>query len=67
MNAPDTLVWDGQHLLGPQTTSLADGGYEVAVVTVDPLDGGVTTLAPSPFTPVPSQYGWQSIDLWPRP
>jgi hypothetical protein len=69
-NAPDTIVWDGQgHLLGPTMTSLSDGGTSFALVAVDPLDGGVTTLAPNPFTPVPdpSSYTWEGIDIWPHP
>jgi len=67
-NAPDTSVWDGKgHLLGPQTTSLSDGGSSYAIVSVDPTDGGLTTLATGPFSPLPTSYGWQAIDLWPRP
>jgi hypothetical protein len=72
-NAPDTFVWDGHgHLLGPQSTLLADdAGVSIAVVAVDPLDGGVTTLATNPFTPVPAnpfqQQVWQSVDIWPHP
>jgi hypothetical protein len=71
-NAPDTFVWDGRgHLLGPQSTALADAGISIAVVAVNPADGGLTTLATNPFTPVPASgdYGgpWQSIDIWPHP
>jgi hypothetical protein len=72
-NAPDTFVWDGHgHLLGPRSTLLADdAGVSIAVVAVDPLDGGVTTLATNPFTPVPAnpfqQQAWQSVDIWPHP
>jgi hypothetical protein len=72
-NPPDTFVWDGQgHLLGPQSTLLPnDGGVSIAVVAVDPMDGGVTTLATNPFTPLPAnpfaQQTWQSVDLWPHP
>lgn len=69
-NAPEAIVWDGQgHLLGPTTTSLTDGGTSFALVSVDPVDGGVTTLATNPFTPTPdpSSFSWEGLDLWPRP
>jgi hypothetical protein len=72
-NAPDTFVWDGQgHLLGPRSTLLPnDAGVSIAVVAVDPLDGGLTTLATNPFAPVPAnpfnQQTWQSVDIWPHP
>jgi len=74
-NAPDTFVWDGQgHLLGPQSTLLPDdAGVSFAVVAVNPVDGGLTTLATNPFTPAPSnpfipyQQAWESVDIWPHP
>jgi hypothetical protein len=72
-HAPDTFVSDGKgNLLGPQSTLLAnDAGVSIAVVQVNPADGGVTTLATNPFTPAPSnpfaQQAWQSVDVWPRP
>jgi hypothetical protein len=66
--APDTAVYDGQgHLVGPSTTSLADGGSSYSIVSVDTADGGVTTLAASPFALTPASYGWESIDIWPKP
>ena len=71
-NAPDTFVWDGHGLLGPKSMPVGeDGGVSFAVISVDPADGGVTTIATDPFTPAPAdpfaQEAWQSIDLWPHP
>jgi len=69
-NAPEAIVWDGQgHLLGPTMTLLTDGGTSFALISVDPTDGGVITLATNPFTPAPdpSSFTWEGLDLWPRP
>jgi hypothetical protein len=64
--APDVFVVDAQgELLGPRTTSFADGGSSVAVVSVDPRSGTSTTLATNPFLPSPSPASWHSIALWP--
>jgi hypothetical protein len=69
-NAPDEIVWDGNgHLVGPTMTSLSDGGASFALIAVDAVDGGVTTLATNPFTPTPDpdSYTWEGIDIWPHP
>lgn len=51
--APDLFVLDGKtgQLVGPQSTFAADGGAgPTLVISVNPLDGGVTKLATDPFT-----------------
>jgi hypothetical protein len=66
--APDVFVVDAQgNLLGPRTTSFADGGSSIAVVAVDPLLGTSTTLATNPFAPAPAPASWHSVALWPPP
>ena len=50
--SPDLFVLDGKgQLVGPQSTSAADGGAgPTLVISVNPVDGGVTKLATDPFT-----------------
>jgi hypothetical protein len=67
-NAPEAFDIDGQgNLVGVTENYLTDGGFGgFSVISVNPSDGGVTTLGQNPFSLGNSGF-IGGAQLWPRP